>query len=152
MSERIGREAGQASGPPLGHVVGELPEGVVVAHASGRIEYANPAALRLWGCHDLSELPVAVQQFEPAFDVRDVDGRPLSYPEWPVARALAGEHFDDRDCLFLGRDGTRRRVRCAGGPVQLPGGDRGGWVSFRDVGREETILRELREERDLVGA
>src|SRR4029453_12782108 len=48
--------------------------------------------------------------------------------------------------------GTTRRVRWAGGPVGLEGGEAGAWGSLRDVGREETILGELREERDLVAA
>src|SRR4029450_13730196 len=53
---------------------------------------------------------------------------------------------------FARHDGVSRWVGCSGGAVELEGGDLGAWVSFRDVGREETILRELREERDLVTA
>ncbi|HJW62732.1 MAG TPA: PAS domain-containing protein, partial [Actinomycetes bacterium] len=71
---------------------------------------------------------------------------------WPVARALAGDRIDDLQYEFVGPDGVPRWARCAGGPVELEGGEHGAWISFRDVGREETILRELREERDLVTA
>jgi serine phosphatase RsbU (regulator of sigma subunit)/PAS domain-containing protein len=143
------------AGPPgadLSQVLGQLPEGVVVIRADGRLAYANGAAVRLWGYTDPAEVPASLEGFGLAAGVRDADGEPLPDERRPTARALAGERFDDVDCLFLDRDGSQRRVRCAGGPVELEGGERGAWVSFRDVDREETILRELREERDLVGA
>jgi serine phosphatase RsbU (regulator of sigma subunit)/PAS domain-containing protein len=142
--------AAQASA--LRHVVGALPGGVVVADASGRLRYANAAAIRLWGYADPSEVPELLEGPAVALDVRDVDGARIPPERWPLARALAGERFQDFDCVLLGRDGVRRWVRCAGGPVELEGGERGGWVNARDVGREELILRELREERDLVTA
>jgi serine phosphatase RsbU (regulator of sigma subunit)/PAS domain-containing protein len=136
----------------LRHVVGALPGGVVVADASGRLRYANAAAIRLWGYADRSQVPELLEGPAVALDVRDVDGARIPPERWPLARALAGERFQDFDCVLLGRDGVRRWVRCAGGPVELEGGERGGWVNARDVGREELILRELREERDLVTA
>ena len=69
-----------------------------------------------------------------------------------MARILAGEPVDDLQYRFVGQDGVSRWVRCTGGPVEMEDGEPGAFVSFRDVGREETILRELREERDLVTA
>jgi serine phosphatase RsbU (regulator of sigma subunit)/PAS domain-containing protein len=144
--------AAEAEASALRHVVGALPGGVVVADASGRLRYANAAAIRLWGYADPSQVPELLEGPAVALDVRDVDGARIPPERWPLARALAGERFQDFDCVLLGRDGVRRWVRCAGGPVELEGGERGGWVNARDVGREELILRELREERDLVTA
>jgi serine phosphatase RsbU (regulator of sigma subunit)/PAS domain-containing protein len=123
-----------ASGAVLREVLGRLPEGVAVVHASGRVLYANAEAIRIWGLGGPGQSPPTWRGFEPA------------------ARALAGERLDDRPYQFVGPDGAPRWVRCAGGPVELEGGGVGAWVSFRDVEREETILRELREERDLVTA
>jgi serine phosphatase RsbU (regulator of sigma subunit)/PAS domain-containing protein len=136
----------------LRHVVDELPGGVVIADASGRLRYANAAAIRLWGYADPAEVPEVLEGPAAALDVRDVDGAPILPERWPLARALAGERFEGFDCVLLGRDGVRRWMRCSGGPVELEGGERGGWVNARDVGREEPVLRELREERDLVTA
>jgi len=144
--------AAEAEAEALRHVVGALPGGVVVADASGRLRYANAAAIRLWGYTDPAQVPELLVGPATALDVRDVDGTPIPPERWPLARALVGEHFEDFDCVLLGRDGVRRWVRCAGGPVELEDGERGGWVNARDVGREELILRELREERDLVAA
>jgi serine phosphatase RsbU (regulator of sigma subunit)/PAS domain-containing protein len=158
--------AAEAESAALRHVVDAMPGGVVIADASGRLRYANAAAIRLWGYADQAEVPEVLEGTgEPqggapegregpaaALDVRDVDGAPIPRERWPLARALAGERFEDFDCVLLGRDGVRRWVRCYGGPVELEGGERGGWVNARDVGREELILRELREERDLVTA
>jgi phosphoserine phosphatase RsbU/P len=141
----------EAGGAALRDVLGQLPEGVVVVVPSGRLAYANLAAMRLLGL-DPPEQGAASPDLEPRFDARDTDGEPLPATRWPTARALAGERFDDLDCLLVGRDGATRRVRCAGGPVELEGGEVGAWVSLRDVGREEAILAELREERDLVTA
>jgi serine phosphatase RsbU (regulator of sigma subunit)/PAS domain-containing protein len=111
--------------------------------------YANGAALGLLGQDRAGAAPADA---EPPIDLRDTDGTPFPPARRPTGRALAGERFDDLDCLLVGGDGTARRVRCAGGPVELSDGEAGAWVSVRDVGREETILRELREERDLVAA
>jgi serine phosphatase RsbU (regulator of sigma subunit)/PAS domain-containing protein len=172
--------AAEAESAALRHVVGAMPGGVVIADAAGRLRYANAAAIRLWGYADPAEVPELLEESgEPqgpggsggpqggppvgrvpegregpaaALDVRDVAGAPIPRERWPLARALAGERFEDFDCVLLGRDGVRRWVRCYGGPVELEGGERGGWVNARDVGREELILRELREERDLVTA
>jgi len=141
----------EASGASLSAVLGQLPEGVVVVGAGGRLVYANGAAAWLLGL-DPPGHGSGPAGPEPGFRVRDGDGRELPAERMPAARALAGERFDDLDCLLELADGTTRRVRCAGGPVELEGGEAGAWVSLRDVGREESILRELREERDLVAA
>jgi serine phosphatase RsbU (regulator of sigma subunit)/PAS domain-containing protein len=141
----------EAGGASLSAVLGQLPEGVVVVGAGGRLIYANGAAAWLLGLDATGHGPPPAGP-EPGFRVRDGDGRELPAERMPAARALAGERFGDLDCVLELADGTTRRVRCAGGPVELEGGEPGAWVSLRDVGREETILRELREERDLVAA
>jgi serine phosphatase RsbU (regulator of sigma subunit)/PAS domain-containing protein len=142
----------QASAADLGHVLGQLPEGVAVVDASGRLLYANAEAVRIWGFGDPGEVPPSFQDFESGFVVRDADGAAVPVEHWPAVRALAGERLDGLEFQLVRRDGSIRRVRCAGGPVELEGGETGAWISFRDVGREEAILRELREERDLVTA
>jgi serine phosphatase RsbU (regulator of sigma subunit)/PAS domain-containing protein len=142
----------QASAADLGHVLGQLPEGVAVLDASGRLLYANAEAVRIWGFGDPGEVPPSFQDFEPGFVVRDADGAAVPVEHWPASRALAGERLDGLEFQLVRRDGSIRWVRCAGGPVELEGGETGAWISFRDVGREEAILRELREERDLVTA
>jgi serine phosphatase RsbU (regulator of sigma subunit)/PAS domain-containing protein len=136
----------------LSDVLGRLAEGVVVVDASGRVLYTNAEAMRIMGFAGPEKLPGSLRDLEPRFQVRDPDGEPVAAERWPAARALAGERVDDLQYQFVGHDGVSRWVRCAGGTVELEGGDLGAWVSFRDVGREETILRELREERDLVTA
>jgi serine phosphatase RsbU (regulator of sigma subunit) len=136
----------------LSDVLGRLAEGVAVVDASGRLRYANAEAIRIWGFSGPEQLPGSRGDFASRFQVRDPDGEPVPAERWPAARALAGGHVEDLQYQLVGDDGVSRWVRCAGGTVELEGGERGAWVSFRDVGREETILRELREERDLVTA
>jgi serine phosphatase RsbU (regulator of sigma subunit)/PAS domain-containing protein len=141
-----------ASGAFLSGVLGRLADGVAVVDAAGSIRYANAEALRIMGFTDPGQLPDAFPELAPRFDVRDLDGERVPIEQWPAARALAGERVEELQLQFVGQDGVTRWVRCSGGPVELDGGAAGAWVSFRDVGREETILRELREERDLVTA
>jgi len=45
----VNERTGAAAGIALDRVVGDLPEGILVADAAGRIRYANPGALRLLG-------------------------------------------------------------------------------------------------------
>jgi serine phosphatase RsbU (regulator of sigma subunit)/PAS domain-containing protein len=141
---------GGVSGEVLRDVLGRLAEGVAVVDAAGHVRYANAEAQRVWGLAEVGQLPDTTEGFR--FEVHDLDGEPVPAERLPSARALAGERVDDLQYRFVGRDGVTRWVRCAAGPLELDGGEAGAWVSFRDVGREETILRELREERDLVGA
>jgi PAS domain S-box-containing protein len=141
-----------ASGEVLSDVLGRLAEGVAVVDASGAIRYANPEAMRIMGFTGPGQVRGGFAELAARFDVRDPDGEPVPVERWPAARALAGEHVEELQLQFVGRDGVARWVRCTGGPIELDGGEAGAWVSFRDVGREETILRELREERDLVTA
>jgi GAF domain-containing protein/PAS domain-containing protein len=142
----------EVSGAVLSDVLDLLPEGVAVVDASGRLRYANAEAIRIMGFSGPEQLPTTLRGFQSRFQVRDPDGGPVAPERWPVARALAGDRIDDLQYEFVGPDGVPRWARCAGGPVELEGGGHGAWISFRDVGREETILRELREERDLVTA
>jgi serine phosphatase RsbU (regulator of sigma subunit)/PAS domain-containing protein len=142
----------RASPADLGHVLGQLLEGVAVLDASGRLLYANAEAVRIWGFDDPGEVPPSFQDFAPGFVLRDADGAAVPVEHWPASRALAGERLDGLEFQLVRRDGSVRWVRCAGGPVELEEGEPGAWISFRDVGREEAILRELREERDLVTA
>ena len=120
--------------------------------ASGRVRYANAEAVRIMGFTDAGQLPGSWPELASRFQVRDPDGELVPVEGWPAVRALAGERVEELQLQFVGGDGVARRVRCTGGPLELEGGGTGAWVSFRDVGREETILRELREERDLVTA
>jgi uncharacterized protein YigA (DUF484 family) len=141
-----------ASDASLTDVLGRLAEGVAVVDAPGRLLYANAEALRILGFSGSGQLPGSWPELATRFDVRDLDGEPVPVEAWPAARALAGERVEELQLQFTGQDGITRWVRCTGGPVELEGGHTGAWVSFRDVGREEIILRELREERDLVTA
>jgi serine phosphatase RsbU (regulator of sigma subunit) len=140
------------SAADLRQVLGQLAEGVAVIDASGHLLYANTEAVRIWGFDDPGQMPASWRDFAPRFELYDSDGAPVPVERRPAARVLAGERLDDLEFQLAGHDGTIRWVRCAGGPVELESGQAGAWVSFRDVGREETILRELREERDLVTA
>jgi serine phosphatase RsbU (regulator of sigma subunit)/PAS domain-containing protein len=142
----------EASGAELRDVLGELAEGVAVLDAAGRLRYANAEAVRIWGFDDPGEVPGSLQDFSPGFVLRDPEGVAIPVEDWPATRALAGERLDGLEFQLARRDGSSHWVRCAGGPVELAGGQTGAWISFRDVGREEAILRELREERDLVAA
>ena len=145
-------QVNQVGDATLSDVLGRLAEGVAVVDASGRLLYANAEAIRIWGFTDPERVPGSLTEFEPRFQVLDADGEPVPAERWPAARILAGELVHELQLRFVGQDGVARWVRCAGGTVELEGGRPGAFLSFRDVGREETILHELREERDLVTA
>ena len=134
-------QVNQVGDATLSDVLGRLAEGVMVVDASGRVLYANAEAIRIWGFTGPEQVPRNVGDFAPRFEVLDADGEPVPAERWPAARILAGERVDDLEYRFVGLDGVSRWVRCAGGLVELEGGRPGAFVSFRDVGREETILR-----------
>ena len=84
----------RASPADLGHVLGQLLEGVAVLDASGRLLYANAEAVRIWGFDDPGEVPPSFQDFAPGFVLRDADGAAVPVEHWPASRALAGERLD----------------------------------------------------------
>ncbi len=119
-----------------------LGEGVTIAEADGQIRMLNGAARSILGIEGRSFTTVA--DFG-SFDLLTPDGRAVADRDRPLACALRGEKFEDRELLFVRPNGDRRRVLTSGTHVN----DAQGRVDlailvFRDI----TDLRRLELQRE----
>lgn len=79
----------------LEQIIAGLTEGVLLIDPDGAIVRANDAALAMHGC-DLPEgLGGTAAGYRKRFALRYLNHHPLKANQYPIARVLAGESFDD---------------------------------------------------------
>lgn len=117
-------------------VLDTVSDGIVITDLRGRISFANPAALALFGRTDLSAVP-AEQLIAPGFftDVRRHE---------TLVRAGKPQQYE---CEVLRADGTRRVVEVGSAPLIELGEITGSVACLRDVTRQraDTLARERSE-------
>lgn len=79
----------------LQQLVSQLVEGVLLIDPSGKITWANKAALAMHDCEELSELGVTVAQYHKRFVLMYLNHHKLTAKQYPAVRAVSGEEFDD---------------------------------------------------------
>ncbi len=141
--------AGDTQGE-LKAVVASIGEGLIIADAGGRLTYWNPAALRMHGYEDQSDLLLHLPEFEKTFRLDSLDGRILPTTEWPLARILKGEVLEGVDLRVTRLDRAWQRVfRYGGGLIERPGDAPLAFLTVVDVtGRvEDQLALRASEER-----
>ncbi|HXD97108.1 MAG TPA: ATP-binding protein [Candidatus Acidoferrum sp.] len=120
-------------------VIDQMPEGVVLANASGTLVHRNRAAQELFGARE--------HEGALRIDLRSPDGRPMSAGEIPLARAVAtGESTDRLELVVPGPAGTLIPITVSACPVQDAQGRRlGGAMLLHDISVFKELER-LREE------
>jgi PAS domain S-box-containing protein len=129
----------------LAAIIASVPDGILLASPDGRLEDANPAALRLLGFEARSALGVPLLELLQRYDIRHPDGRAMTPEEMPLRRALAGETFTDVELLLRGRDGQERLLSVQGAPVR----DGSGKLILGELVMRD-ITRRRREEEELA--
>jgi hypothetical protein len=76
-------------------VFGTFGEGLIVLDLDGNILYMNPAGLGMRRYRELWESKKNARDFVGAFDLYDRDGVPMPTGEWPLARVLRGETYEN---------------------------------------------------------
>jgi PAS domain S-box-containing protein len=96
-------------------VLRQLPVGVVIADAAGRVLLTNQ---RL-GEMGMTVAPSGTYLAEAEFAAWHADGRPYKREEWPLARSLTrGEVVRGEEMEFAGTDGTRRVLEANAAPIR----------------------------------
>jgi signal transduction histidine kinase len=97
-----------------------------------------------------SEQPMDTDRWAPAYGMFAPDGRTLLAPgQVPLARALAGERFDDQEVVVRALGAPPRRFLTNGRPIETPGGRRLGAVTS---GHEITARHRIQTLRDVQHA
>ncbi|MFI7003105.1 diguanylate cyclase domain-containing protein [Nocardia sp. NPDC050175] len=140
-AQRLAEAAQQRAEQHFTTVVSQLEEGVVVIDPEGRIESANPAAMRIFGSDD--ELIGKTIQSLP-LTLLDANAQPLAATRHPIARTLAtGETITDYVFGVDRADGQRRWL--SGSSRLLNPGDRRSSAvsSFADITEFRASRRQL---------
>ncbi|MGZ8218544.1 CHASE3 domain-containing protein [Methylomagnum sp.] len=130
----------------LGTVLAQMPSGVIIADAAGRLLLGNAQVERIWR-----------HPFRPADNIADyqvyqgfhTDGRPYLPLEWPLTRSLrGGETVEGEVMYFLRGDNTCGALEVSSAPIRDHGGRIiAGVVTFHEVSERCAMERELHDSR-----
>ncbi|WP_433724860.1 diguanylate cyclase domain-containing protein [Nocardia sp. CA-129566] len=124
-------------------VVSQLEEGVVVIDRNGRIESANPAAVRIFGTDDRRELVGATIDELPMV-LLDANAQPLPPSRHPVARTLATGETITGYIFGVDRHDGQRRWLSGSSRLLNPGDpDSPAVSSFADITEFRASRRQL---------
>src|SRR5690606_15882702 len=76
-------------------IIDGLMEGIIFLNLDGRIAWANDSALKMHHALQLSDLGKTATEYLQRYPLRDGKRQALEAKQYPMARALAGEHFHD---------------------------------------------------------
>ena len=125
-------------------VLRQLPVGVVIADAAGRVLLTNQ---RL-GEMGMSVAPSGTYLAEAEFAAWHGDGRPYAREEWPLARSLTrGEVVRGEEMEFAGSDGSRRVLEANSAPIR---DGMGTIVAAVVVVQDVTARRQATHRQDLL--
>jgi PAS domain S-box-containing protein len=117
--------------------VDALAEALYIVDAQGRIEFLNPAALRILGYDDANQL-VGRPSHDTIHYLR-ADGSPYPAAECPLLRPrVTGESVKVDEDWFVRQNGSLVRVAYSSAPISLPEG-RGAVVAFRATAAETML-------------
>lgn len=125
-----------------------LADGIYVVDKGGSIIHANPAFMEIVGCTEQNReefLRFSRDQRHALLDVRDEQGRVLSYDEWPETRILGGEVLKGPrvvDLHLRNLEGQELQLNMSGAPLY----DREGqMVAALCICRDVTERRKLEQ-------
>ncbi|HEY0672641.1 MAG TPA: PAS domain S-box protein, partial [Longimicrobiales bacterium] len=123
-------------------VLDQMADGVIVVDEHGRVERSNKTAVELLG-PEIETLPL--EEWATRFSITNVEGRPLSPAELPLARALRGERLRRATYIVRSAWGTERYLSTSAGPIVTAGGEeKGAAIVLRDVSDEHQYAEMLR--------
>ncbi|HLZ31936.1 MAG TPA: ATP-binding protein [Chloroflexota bacterium] len=132
-SEQFEEAAGEVA--HLNALLESLHEGVTIVDTAGHVLLMNPAAQALF-----SDLANSLEQVHQ----RHVDDTPFPPDQWPIARAIRGERFNDEELVLVRPDGTRLRLLASGSAIR----DKGQVLLAIVVHRDVTALRLLEQTKE----
>lgn len=108
----------------------QIPDGVIVADADGRILFVNAAAERL---HGVRKLGIGPEDYAETYGLFTLDGEPFPSAELPLARAARGEPVTEARWRIRRPDGSELVAIGSARPIHdADGNRRGAILTLRD--------------------
>ena len=122
-------------------VIRQMPAGLVIADAAGRLVLGNEQFEKIFGTNFSPDRAAG----EAGFRAFHPDGRPLVQEDWPLARALAaGADVRDVEIAIERQDGRRSVIVASATPLRDAGGRIVAAVgTFFEVTEQRAMAREL---------
>ena len=99
----------------LAAVLEQMPAGVVIADAEGRVVLTNPRLEEM----GLSTEPGGTRLADASIDAWHADGKPYKREEWPLTRALVvGEDVRGEEMFIRRTDGERGVIEATAAPIR----------------------------------
>ena len=130
-------------------VVEQLTEGLVIANLDGQLLHWNRAALEAHGFSTAEEGSRPLPELKQIFELSDLDGRILSYEEWPMPRVFRGETLESCELRLrhLGQ-GWTRIFSYGGSTVHGADGKPLAFLTITDVTRQKEAETEAEAAND----
>lgn len=115
----------------LDALLDEMPAGVVIVDASGKLIRGNEQAERIWR----ESLLKKAQDHAFGYRALHSDGRPYQADEWPLTRAYRnGELVSGKEIMIIRGDGSRGVISVSAGPIRdIRGRIIAGVMVFQDI-------------------
>ncbi len=128
-------------------VLAQMPSGVIIADASGRLLLGNAQMERIWGRP--FHLAASIADYRPEQGFHS-DGRPYEPSAWPLARALNGGETTRGEIIYFRRgDRTCGAIEVSSAPIRNEFGQIvAGVATFHDVTERYEAERRLRESEE----
>jgi PAS domain S-box-containing protein len=125
-------------------VIDEMPAVVYIADASGKSVLVNRKLDQ--ACGGGTREGMALEEFKGRWEPHRLDGRPVSFEEWPLVRSLKNGESIDREEFAFRVNGRPAFISISSTPLvgqdgQIEGGVAVAW----DVTEQKNIERKLRE-------
>lgn len=98
-------------------ILHSLSEGVILFSPAGEVLEMNRAAMALFGYADVTSVKADPDELAIAFEVFDLNGKPVPVKEWPVSRLLQGECVSAREFIVRRRGSDQAWVASISGTI-----------------------------------
>lgn len=130
-------------------VLENINEGVVISDTKGNVLKMNKEALAMHGFDKPENVRMQLSAYHEVFEVTDLDGNVVPLENWPLARALRGERFVDRELLVRRKDTGKLVVASySGAPVPDKSGETIlSVITMRDISELQRARQELQRDK-----
>lgn len=119
-------------------ILGQMTEGLLLADTEGIVNFVNRTAAALYG---VDAIGIGPESYAEVFNVRTLDGAPISRADSPLARAaIDGETIINDEAVISRPDGRTIVISRSAAPVLAEDGTRlGAVMAVRDITEQRRL-------------